>query len=54
MHHRDNEMAKKGGKILQEARYKIRHFLILIWYFLTEKSPDHIIIEEKLEHMPET
>jgi hypothetical protein len=54
MNHRDNERAQKGVKILQEARHKIRHFLLLIWYFLTEKSPDHTMIEEKLEHMPET
>ena len=47
MNHRDNEVAKKGVKILQEARHKIRHFLILIWYFLTEKSPDQTMIEEQ-------
>jgi hypothetical protein len=53
MNHRDNERAQKGVKILPEARHKIRHFLILLWYFLTEKSPAHTMIEEKLEHMPE-
>ena len=54
MNHRDNERAQKGVKILPEARHKIRHFLLLIWYFLTKKSPDQTMIEEKLEHMPET
>ena len=39
--------------MFHEARHKIRHFLLLLWYFLTEKSPDHTMIEEKLEHMPE-
>ena len=54
MNHRDNERAQKGVKLVPEARHKIRHFLLLLWYFLTEKSPDHTMIEEKLEHMPET
>jgi hypothetical protein len=40
--------------MFHEARQKIRHFLILIWYFLREKSSDHTVIEEKLEHMPKT
>jgi hypothetical protein len=40
--------------MFDEAFHKIRHFLLLLWYFLTDKPPGSLVIEEKLEHMPET
>ena len=40
--------------MFQEALQKIRHFLILIWYFLRDKPPDPTIIEEKLGNLPKT
>ena len=45
---------RSRGKMFQEALQQIRHFLMLLWYFLTDQSPDQTRMEEKLGHMPET
>jgi|Tabmets4t2r2_1033128.scaffolds.fasta_scaffold828767_1 hypothetical protein len=40
--------------MFDEALHKIRNFLRLIWYFLTDKPPLYTVLEDKLGHLPET
>jgi hypothetical protein len=40
--------------MLDGTRHKIRHFLRLLWYFLTDKPPLYTALEDKLGHLPET
>jgi hypothetical protein len=37
-----------------EALHTIRHYLKLLWYFLTDTSPLDTVLEDKLGHVPET
>ena len=43
-----------GRKMFHKALHKIRHGLRLLWYFLTDKPPLYTVLEDKLDHLPET
>ena len=40
--------------MFHEALHTIRHYLRLLWYFLTDKPPLSPDLEDKLAQMPET
>ena len=40
--------------MLHAALHTLRHYLRLLWYFLTDKPPLYTVLEDKLGHMPET
>jgi len=40
--------------MLHVARHKVRHYLRLLWYFLTDTPPLYTVLAEKLGHLPET
>jgi hypothetical protein len=62
MNHRENAMEKQAesrnrrsrGMMFQETLQQIRHYLRLLWYFLTDKPPLYTVLEGKLGHIPET
>jgi hypothetical protein len=40
--------------VFHAALHKLRHYLRLLWYFLTDKPPLYTVLEDKLGHVPET
>ena len=40
--------------MVHAARHKVRHYLRLLWYFLTDTPPLYTVLAEKLGHLPET
>ena len=40
--------------MLHTALHTLRHYLRLLWYFLTDTPPLYTVLAEKLGHLPET
>ena len=45
---------QRSAEVRGESLTRIQQFLMLIWYFLTDRAAVEAVIEEKLRTMPET